>query len=111
MYAYGIARLVRLEAWKSQLPEISYSDPREYDFRVVQAHGSSSDDALAKLRSALDELPETQKQIVLLHIDAELSLQDIARLVGLPLNTVKSHIHRAKKILKSVLLVEGESHE
>jgi RNA polymerase sigma factor (sigma-70 family) len=109
MYAYGVARLVRLEAWRKQVPEDAYADPRGYDFRIAPtSKENSADDSLLKLRSAINELPETQKQIILLQLDDELSLEKIARVVSLPLNTVKSHIHRAKKILKSILINEGE---
>jgi RNA polymerase sigma-70 factor (ECF subfamily) len=109
MYAYGIARLVRLEAWRKQLPEDSYGNPRDYDYRAAPAsEDNAQDESLMKLRSALNELPETQKQIILLQLDDELSLEDIARVTSLPLNTVKSHIHRAKRILKIIIMEEGE---
>jgi len=111
MFAYGIARLVRLEAWKAQPPEDTYGDPKEYDRRVVQLNGSHDSQAetqIAALRICISELNEVQQQIVLLHIDEELSLQEIGTIVGLPLNTVKSHIHRAKENLREKLTPDGE---
>ena len=108
MYAYGIARLVRMEAWKKTLPEDSYADPKDYDFRIEASAKDVDSDSTVRLRLALNELPEIQKQVVLLHIDEELKLGDIAQIVGLPLNTVKSHIHRAKENLKMILADQGD---
>ena len=115
VFAYGIARNIRLETWKAIPPEDSYGDPKDYDFRVT---GSDHDMAvgereLSKLRTAIMSLNEIQRQIVLLHLDDELTLSQIAHILAIPLNTVKSHIHRAKELLREKLMHEkqGAAHE
>ena len=113
MFAYGIAKNIRYEKWKSARPEDHYADPKEYDHRVTEQQEVDQVEAhLAQLRNAISELNEIQSQVILLHIDQELTLQEIGGILGLPLNTVKSHAHRAKEILKKKLNPEGEvAHE
>jgi RNA polymerase sigma-70 factor (ECF subfamily) len=108
VFAYGIARNVRLEAWKAVTPEDSYADPKDFDFRrVVSSHEPSAEEMrLAQLRSAIMSLSEIQRQIILLHLDDELTLSQISEILAVPLNTVKSHIHRAKELLKEILVKE-----
>jgi RNA polymerase sigma-70 factor (ECF subfamily) len=115
MYAYGIARLVRLEAYKETPNEDLFGDPIEFETRsstlTTETGAHEAELQSLRLREAIEKLNETQKQIVLLHIDQELTLQEIGTLVRLPLNTVKSHIHRAKEILRITLTSEGTHYE
>ena len=47
MFSYGIARLVRLEAWKNIPPEDSFSDPKDYDGRIeTPAFDGHEDEAI-----------------------------------------------------------------
>jgi RNA polymerase sigma-70 factor (ECF subfamily) len=48
-------------------------------------------------------LPETQRQVVSLFYLEERSYQEVAALVGMPLNTVRSHLHRARRRLALLL--------
>jgi RNA polymerase sigma-70 factor (ECF subfamily) len=57
----------------------------------------------ALVRAALDELPEAQRLALTLHYFEELRYEDVAEVMGIPLNTVKSHIRRGKDRLAAVL--------
>lgn len=98
MYAYGIARFVQLEARKKGEGHWAGLDEA---MEVASAEASAVEEEIRELRLAIEHLSEIQKHIVLLHIDQDLTLQDIGILTGVPLNTVKSHIHRAKEILRT----------
>lgn len=112
MLAYGIARMVRLEAWKSAPPEEVFANPSDFDDRVSHPIDQNLlESNLLLLRSSIAELSEPQRQIVLLHIDEDLTLQQISELMKIPLNTVKSHIHRAKETLRKKLNDKGVHHE
>lgn len=115
MYAYGIARWVRQETWKSAPPEEHFDPSRDLSHSsepCYETHPSLSEATQARrLRSAIAELNDIQKQIVLLHIDEELTLEQIAIAVNLPLNTVKSHIHRAKEKLRKRLNLDGAEND
>ena len=55
------------------------------------------------LREALSELPEVQRQIVLLHDLEGWKHREIAERLDLPSGTVRSHLHFARKALRLVL--------
>ena len=65
------------------------------------------------LRRALLELPEPYRAILLLRHLNELSYQDIAATLDVPIGTAKVRLHRARKMLQEKLFrVQGEgSHE
>lgn len=55
------------------------------------------------LRKSLEELPEIQRAVVTLRYQEDLDPSEICRIVGLPVNTVKSHLHRALQSLRRKL--------
>lgn len=61
------------------------------------------------VRSAVGKLPDKYRIPVLLFYMEELSISDISSILKLPEGTVKSRIHRAKKILKQKL--EDQAYE
>jgi RNA polymerase sigma-70 factor (ECF subfamily) len=57
----------------------------------------------ALLRAALEELPEIQRRIVLLHDWEGWKHREIAERLDLPSGTVRSHLHFARKALRESL--------
>jgi RNA polymerase sigma-70 factor (ECF subfamily) len=68
-------------------------------------------ESAAEVREALVGLPAPQRLALTLHYFQDLRYEDIAEVMGLPLNTVKSHIRRGKERLALVLSnpAEGQS--
>jgi RNA polymerase sigma-70 factor (ECF subfamily) len=60
-------------------------------------------ESAAEVREALVRLPPAQRLALTLHYFQDLRYEDIAETMGLPLNTVKSHIRRGKERLALVL--------
>jgi len=58
---------------------------------------------LLKLREAMQQLPEKMRRCTELRVIGELSHQQIAELTGSEVNTVKAHLHQAKKKLSERL--------
>lgn len=56
------------------------------------------------LHEAVLDLPERYRQVVAMRYTGELSFAEIAETLNLPENTVKTHFHRAKALLRSRLL-------
>lgn len=80
-------------------PQISLSDAPEPAAAVT-----SSDPMLAEvLRKLVAALPETPRMIVTLRYQEDLGPAEIAEVMGLPVNTVKSHLRRALAILREKL--------
>lgn len=55
------------------------------------------------VRQAVEKLPDKYKIPILLFYMEELAIADISKILNLPEGTIKSRIHRAKKILKQKL--------
>ncbi|MGZ8831330.1 MAG: RNA polymerase sigma factor, partial [Thermoanaerobaculia bacterium] len=56
-----------------------------------------------KLRTLIAELPDMQRIILTLRYQEDLDPSEICRIVEMPVNTVKSHLHRALQSLRSKL--------
>ena len=56
-----------------------------------------------EVRDALNRLPTAQRLALTLHYFEDMRYEDIAEAMGLPLNTVKSHIRRGKERLAVAL--------
>ncbi len=62
-----------------------------------------SSDIAKDIREAIDKLPEHHRAVVVLRYLQEFSYNEIADSLGLPLNTVKSYLFRARQQLQSLL--------
>ena len=64
-----------------------------------------NDDALA-LRAAIDALPEKYRLVITLYHLQGKQYDEIARVLDLPMGTVKTHLFRAKELLRKSLVNE-----
>lgn len=64
---------------------------------------AESDEAAAEIRAALAELPQPQRMALVLHYFEDRRYEEIAAAMGVPLNTVKSHILRGKERMARLL--------
>ena len=97
-YLYGIAmRMVMAERRKSARRESStLAEPN---------HASNpSVDAAIWVRRAMEQLDAEHRDILLLREYEQLTYDEIAELLRLPLNTVRSRLFRARTALKAFLL-------
>lgn len=60
-------------------------------------------DMRSDLAAAITELPERYRMVVTLYYLEDVSYPEIAEVLDLPLGTVKTHLHRAKKLLRDHL--------
>ncbi len=56
-----------------------------------------------KLREAIEQLPEPQKQVVLLRYYSGLKFVEIAKMLGCPLNTALGRMHKATMRLREMM--------
>jgi len=59
------------------------------------------------LATALNELQPIYKAVLLMRFVHELSYEDIARSLDLPLTTVKTRLHRAREALRQIMTKQG----
>jgi RNA polymerase sigma-70 factor (ECF subfamily) len=62
---------------------------------------------MQKLDSALSALSDEHRIIVLLHDTEGYKLTEIQELIGVPVGTVKSRLHRARARLREILAADG----
>jgi len=61
-------------------------------------------EALQALADAIAELPSAYRAVIALRYEAGLSYQEIAELLELPINTIRTHLRRAKARLGQILV-------
>ena len=66
-------------------------------------HRATGDEEGQKLLRAIDQLPEAQKQVLLLRYYSELKFVEIAEMLGCPLNTALGRMHKATMKLKQLM--------
>jgi len=64
---------------------------------------AESDESAAEIRAALEQLPQQQRMALILHYFEDRRYEEIAAAMGVPLNTVKSHILRGKERMARLL--------
>ena len=70
----------------------------------------SAFDNAEEVHRALDQLPLLQREALTLYFLEDLSLDEMAALLEVPLGTVKSRIHNAKAAMRNILS-QGDRHD
>ncbi len=68
-----------------------------------QALAALADKQEKSIYPAGKERAEKQHQAVILYYQDERPVDEVAAMMGLPVNTVKTHLHRAKRLLRTRL--------
>lgn len=107
-WLFGIAHQKIVQHWRragrsepldadtlAATPDDAADDPRERLLRSEQG---------AALLALVDELPATQRAVLVLHLLEDFPLHEIAEITGAPLGTVKSRLHHARRALRERIL-------
>jgi len=121
---YDTAGAARFETWlyrvtvnrcrsrlrRKRLPSADWDDVVELIDRIVNGHPSHQPEGVAVSREqksalwqAVDVLPETQRAVVVLRYQGELSYDEIAQALDINVGTVKSRLYNAHKRLGTLL--------
>ena len=99
--AYNICRNhYRSNAYEMQLSATLDAEPISDEQIEVQLDAAALDDALAQV---LSELPPPLHQLFSLHYQEELTIPQVAEIVGIPEGTVKSRLHKTMNIIRKKL--------
>ena len=66
-------------------------------------HRLAATEQEARLRAALEQLPEAQRQVIVLRFYSNLKFVEIAEVLGCPLNTALGRVHKAVLRLRKLL--------
>ena len=95
-----IAHHTAIDEVRKHVPETSDLDPQMADHRQPTPHQSAERAELAAvLRTAIDRLRPEYRELVALKYEQELEYDEIVEITGMPVGTVKSSLHRARKEL------------
>ncbi len=99
--AYNICRNhYRSNAYEAQLLATLDAEPLSDQQIEVQLDQATLDQALAQV---LAELPAPLHQLFSLHYQEELTIPQVAEIVGIPEGTVKSRLHKTMNIIRKKL--------
>ena len=98
-----------LRSRNSHNPDALMSDPPTPNPRDPAAEATRQED-MNRLRQALDGLSDEMREILLLRDYHDLSYADVSGVLGIPVGTVMSRLHRARSALCQ-RLQEGVSHD
>ena len=105
-WVFGIARRVCLEHLKEKNRSIKTLEIYEGD---AVSEGSPINEDVELVRKAIEKLAPYEREVLFLAYYEELPYEDIAKVLDIPLGTVKSRVFNAKAKLKRI--IEEMSHE
>ena len=98
---------LRKTAWRKRIAEVSTLS--EEDLLQIADGGRSVEDEVQKrqeerlVRKCVLELPEKYRIVILLYYMEDMSIEEVALALKIPVGTVKSRMNKAKKMLKERL--------
>ena len=102
-YLYGMARNLIRVSQRHQHAEPSGDPAGEHDI----LGDLINNERMSALYAALRELPDPYRDAVILCDLEERSYEDAARLMGCPVGTIRSRVHRARALLAAKLKAES----
>ncbi len=102
-YVFSIARnhaisLVRSRKFHMPLEEAASYEATE----SLEAHIEATDDK-RRIHEALETIDKKYKKIISLYYFEDLSYEEMSKRMRMPLNTIRTHLRRAKKALQEAL--------
>jgi RNA polymerase sigma-70 factor (ECF subfamily) len=102
-WLFGVARHVGLTAARKHRPAMSLD--------LNEPHRTESRPELAAMREAIDQLPPLLKEALELRLRENLTYDEIAHVLDIPIGTVRSRLHFALRQLRTALTNdENRSH-
>ena len=104
-----IARNRAINAHRRVTPELVMLDETTYSADTAPLEKVERKTQQQTLQEAIQQLPPFHQEILVLIFYHQLSGPEVADVLGVTLGTVKSRLHRAKEMLRRVLLSMGET--
>jgi RNA polymerase sigma-70 factor, ECF subfamily len=104
-WLFGIAHQKCVQRWRKPQRD----QPLDENFAEFASDDPRPDDLLIRAEqeeefmTAIHQLPEIHRAVILLHFIEDFPLEEIAGITGVGVGTVKSRLHYAKKSLRELL--------
>lgn len=112
-WLFGVVRRTALEerrkSWLRLMRLRRWFDRTQHQRDALREPGGSLVEAetAARFKHALAELSKRQREILHLVFYQELSVQEAAEVLGMPVGTARTHYERGKTRLRTILAEEG----
>jgi RNA polymerase sigma factor (sigma-70 family) len=105
-WLFGIARRTLMDRLRQQYARSATVD---VDVDEIAADPSAAEDAedLQELEGALADVPVVEREVLTLFYLHELSLNEVAEALNVPVGTIKSRLFRAKRLLRQTMTARG----
>jgi RNA polymerase sigma-70 factor (ECF subfamily) len=110
-WMFGIARHVMMDRLRQKYKQEALLGNALDDLRtsVDEPDESERRDDIANVLDKLEHLPLSQRELLTLYYLDELSIDEVAHVLDIPVGTVKSRLYHARRILKQALLTKENS--
>jgi RNA polymerase sigma-70 factor, ECF subfamily len=102
-WLYSIARRTAMSHWRGYYREQSHIAEKAELTGVADENENSEFENAERVAAALSRISLPHREVLTLHFLEELSLDEIAEVLGIPQGTVKSRLSYAKRALRAVL--------
>jgi len=116
-WMWKIARNLLIDFRRRRKPDISLDAVDEEDDQPLvdqlaakgmgPAAAVENDDMTGRVMRAVATLPEVQREVFLMRVQGDFSFSEIAKTLGIPLNTALGRMHDAMTKLKKMLVEES----
>ncbi|MEK7129418.1 MAG: sigma-70 family RNA polymerase sigma factor [Patescibacteria group bacterium] len=104
-YLYTIARNTTISSLRAKKPAASIDESIADTDAGAPEDGITSQEQRERVRRAIAKLEEKYRRVVELYYFSDLSYEEIGKTLRLPVNTVRTHLARAKQKLRDILNV------
>lgn len=89
---------------RPEAPVSLQSEDCEFDFPApFEESGAEKEEMKRNIKKAIAKLPEKLKSVIILREIEDLKYEEISDVLNMPLNSVKSYIHRGRRLLREQL--------
>jgi RNA polymerase sigma-70 factor (ECF subfamily) len=106
-WLYRIAHSLIVDRIRKDVSRANIEQERAESCAEAEPEPSFRDEDAAAIHCALDQIDARHREVLVLHFLEDLSVAEVAAIIGCPEGTVKSRIHHAKNALKSALVRGG----
>jgi RNA polymerase sigma-70 factor (ECF subfamily) len=104
-FLFGVARHVGLTV--ARRAKLRSTEPLT-DVAAAEAGGEQVDGRICQIRAAIARLPEQIRQTLELRLHDELSYEEVAMVLEIPVGTVRSRLHSAMRMLRDEMETRNE---